>query len=103
VEANDREITINSWEPQLRSFSVGPGAAGDIRVKTFYYPHWTASAGDKLLPVRPSHDGVILISVPGEPTKIELQFREPTRAHIAAAVTALAWAVIIVVMLYPMP
>jgi hypothetical protein len=100
VEAHNREVLINSWGQQLRSFSVGAGAAAEIRVKTFYYPHWTASVGGKLLTLRPSHDGAILISIPGEPSIVELQFREPTRTRIATAVTALAWAVIIFLLLY---
>jgi len=102
VEAQDREISINAWEPQSRSFSVGAGTAGEIRVKTLYYPHWTATSQGKLLTTRPSHDGVILLSVPSEPSVVALQFREPMRTRVAEVVTGLAWAVTIFLLLYSM-
>jgi len=38
VEAGGREVTVISWLPELRTFHLGPGAAGEARVRTFFYP-----------------------------------------------------------------
>jgi hypothetical protein len=100
VEIRDRPVHINSWAPQQRSFWVGPGAMDEIRVRTFYYPHWTATAAGKSLAMRPAHDGAILISIPPEASTVQLEFREPPRTRVAAAVSALGWSLIILLLLY---
>jgi hypothetical protein len=100
VEAKDREVRINSWGPEKRAFWVGPGASGEIRVRTFYYPHWAASAEGKPLSIRPARDGAMLISIPAEASTIQLEFREPGHTRIAAAVTVLGWSLIVLFLLY---
>ena len=100
-ETRDRfHPRIISWEPEKRSFWVAAGAAEDIRVRTFYYPHWVASAAGKLLPIRPANDGAILISIPSEVALVELEFREPRRTRVAAAVSMAGWGAIILLLLY---
>ena len=83
VEAN-RSVNILSWEPQHRQFSIAPGNATEVRVRTFYYPHWTATANGKTLPTHPDTDGALLIAVPENTTDISLDFREPPRTRLSA-------------------
>ena len=82
VESN-RSVNIASWEPQHRKFSIAAGPATEIRIRTFYYPHWIATAGDKTLPARPDSDGALLIAVPENATDVSLDFREPPRTRIS--------------------
>lgn len=90
VEAREaRAVTVTSWQPQHRQFSVAAGAPTDVRVKTFYYPHWTATANGNVLPARPDADGALLISVPAEATTVDLDFREPSRTRVSG-ITSLA-------------
>jgi chromate transport protein ChrA len=89
VEAAQRTVTVNSWEPERRTFEVGPGAKCEARVRTFYYPHWRATANGRLLPVRAADDGALLISLPADAVSVELEFREPARSRVAAAASAL--------------
>ncbi|HWT01666.1 MAG TPA: 6-pyruvoyl-tetrahydropterin synthase-related protein [Pyrinomonadaceae bacterium] len=88
VEAAQRTVNINSWEPERRTFEVGPGARTEARVRTFYYPHWRATANGQALPVRAADDGVLLISLPADAVAVELEFREPARSRVAAATSA---------------
>jgi hypothetical protein len=53
-------------------------------VKTFYYPHWTATSGNQLLQTRPDKDGALLISVPRDATAIDLVFKEPPRSRVSS-------------------
>ncbi len=85
---NARTVTVTSWQPQHRQFAVAAGAATDVRVKTFYYPHWTATANGAILPVRPDGDGALLISVPAEATTVNLDFREPSRTRLSGLVSS---------------
>jgi hypothetical protein len=84
VEAPDRSAAINSWEPEHRTFSVGEGKAGEVRVKTFYYPHWTATSAGQTLATRPDTDGALLISVPASQTQVNLDFREPLKSRVSS-------------------
>jgi hypothetical protein len=63
-------------------------------VRTFYYPHWVATSAGRVLPTRPDSDGALLISLPDNltnATSVNLDFREPRRARVSAALSALGW------------
>lgn len=96
VEAGPRAVAVNNWSPEHRQFAVSRGDAIEARVRTFYYPHWTATSSGRVLPTRPDADGALLVSLPGnaEVTSVSLDFREPPRARIAAGVCAIAWLLI---------
>ena len=96
VEAASRKVAVEVWEPEYRKFTISDGDAADVRVKTFYYPTWTASADGATLPLRPSAEGVTLIAVPAGATTVEMMFREPVKVKIAGMISGLAWIVIIV-------
>ncbi|HEX5601409.1 MAG TPA: hypothetical protein VFX63_02625, partial [Pyrinomonadaceae bacterium] len=83
VEANGRTVTVNSWNPEHRKFSVDAGPATEVRVRTFYYPHWTATSETGILPTRPDKDGALLISLPQNATTVDLDFREPRKTKIS--------------------
>jgi hypothetical protein len=83
VEAGDRDVVVNSWTPESRSFAVAAGNATEARVKTFYYPHWTAKSGQQLLRTRPDTDGALSISLPSQAATIDLNFVEPRRSHVS--------------------
>jgi hypothetical protein len=95
VNSGPRPVTINSWEPEHRVFTIGPGQQGAARVQTFYYPLWIASAGNQSLVTRPAEDGALLVTVPPEETVVTLDFREPTRVQRARVVSGTAWLMII--------
>lgn len=93
VEAGDAPVTINNWAPEHRSFAVAPGAAKELRVRTFYYPLWVASSAGQLLSTRPDSDGALLITLPGNTssTSVSVDFREPRRVRVAVAVSGFGW------------
>src|SRR5215213_2251629 len=83
VEANGRTVTVSSWQAEHRKFSVAAGPATEARVRTFYYPHWTATNEAGILSTRPDQDGALLISLPQNATSVELDFREPLKTKIS--------------------
>jgi hypothetical protein len=83
VEVANRAVTITSWEPEHRLFSVAAGPATEARVRTFYYPHWVAHNDSITLPVRPDKDGAMLISIPQNATTVELDFVEPLKTNFS--------------------
>jgi hypothetical protein len=94
VEVESRALTVDSWEAQSRTFRVGPGAATEARVRTFYYPHWTATARGRKLMLRAAEDGALLISLPAEEVAVELNFEEPLRTRAAASASIIGWSLI---------
>jgi len=93
VEAGDRQVLINNWGSEHRSFEVSAGTASEVRLRTFYYPLWVASNAGHVLPTRPDSDGALLISLPDSqtPTAINLDFCEPLRARVAVAMSVFGW------------
>ena len=91
VEAGGRNITIDSWTPEKRVFHVAAGNADEARVRTFFYPHWTATAGNQQLAIRPDQNGALMVTLPKEALEVTLEFREPKRVRGAAGLSALGW------------
>jgi len=94
LEITGRTTRVDSWEPETRSFFVGAGEPGYMRVRTLYYPYWIVTAQGQRLATSAAEDGALLISVPSQALSIDLRFTEPSRVHAAAVVTALGWLVI---------
>ena len=84
VEAGDRAVTVQTWTPETRHFSVAAGSAVEARVKTFYYPHWAATSGQQTLSTRPADNGVLLISLPPDAVSVDLAFQEPRRSRVSS-------------------
>ena len=99
IEAGERAVKINSWKAEKRTFSIGPGPAQEIRVRSFYYPHWVARNSGGMLKTRPGYDGSLLVSVPAEQTFVELEFQEPRRTRIAFFISATAWLLLLLSLL----
>ncbi len=100
VEANGRTVTLSSWRPEHRKFSVTAGPATEARVRTFYYPHWTVTSEAGILPTRPDKDGALLISLPQNATSVELDFREPRKTKIST-MSSLSGLIIIGMLAFP--
>ena len=95
VDAGNRAVTIDSWEPERRTFHVAAGPEPSLRVRTYFYPHWKAVSAGKTLPVSAAPDGTLLISAPAQAADIELVFQEPPRVHLFELVSALSWLLLI--------
>jgi hypothetical protein len=91
VVAEGRSVTIATWGPERRRFHVKAGTPVDARIRTFYYPLWTAAIDGKELRVHPADDGAMLISLPPDEATIDLQFREPLRSKVGVALSAAGW------------
>lgn len=91
VEAGDRKLIVESWEPEHRVFHASAGQSNIARVRTFFYPHWTAIADGHNLATSPDKDGALLIALPNKAATVTLAFLEPKRVRYAAEVTALGW------------
>jgi hypothetical protein len=91
VEASGRPVSVSSWTPEHRQFAVAAGAPTEARLRTFYYPHWTATSEGRALPTRPDNDGALLISLPANSVLVNLDFQEPNRSRISGATSFLGF------------
>ena len=94
VEAGDRKVAVDLWAPERRMFHIGEGQSTKARVRTFFYPHWAATAEGQELAVSHDKDGAIIISLPGKQVTVTMEFREPARVRYATALTIAAWILI---------
>lgn len=102
VEVAGRAVAVNAWTPETRRFSVAAGETTEARVRTFYYPHWTATSGAQLLNTRPDKDGALLISLPRDAVSVDLVFQERLRTHLSSA-ASLAGFMFIGALAMPLP
>jgi 6-pyruvoyl-tetrahydropterin synthase related domain len=101
VELASRQVTLEGWEPEFRKFRVGVGPTAEARVKTFYYPNWTASADGIALRIRPSQEGVMLVEIPNGEKTVEIIFRESLKVRVATFVSGATWILIFLIVAYP--
>ena len=94
VEAGNRTVTIAVWTDEHRTFSIDTGAATEVRIATFYYPHWHAMGNGRDLPTRADADGALLITIPAERVTVDLEFREPSRTKVSIASSIISWTLI---------
>jgi hypothetical protein len=95
VDAGRRPVTINSWEPERRTFHLGAGSENTLQVRTYFYPRWTAQADGKQLPVTANADGLLLISAPPQATDIQLIFKQPQRVRVFEVISVMSWMLIL--------
>src|SRR5687768_8588636 len=100
VEVADRAVAVNYWQTEHRKFSVAAGPATEARVRTFYYPHWTAKNEAGSLPTRPDKDGVLLITLPPDATAVELDLHEPRQTKFST-ISSLSGLIIITALAVP--
>jgi len=94
LELTNRSSANIDWGYTKRSFEVEAGPEQEARIRTFYYPHWMASAEGVRLQTRPAEDGALLISIPDRTLRVELEFVEPRLIRIAAFISLVAWLLI---------
>jgi hypothetical protein len=99
VVAEGRSVKVNAWDPEQRQFRISAGESGEARVRTFYYPLWTAAAAGKSLDVRPASDGAMIISIPEGEATVDLVFREPLRSKMIMILSAIGFIAIGVIAL----
>jgi hypothetical protein len=96
VDAGERAATVKTWEPEYRVFDVAAGEhPQNVRVRTYYYPHWTAWSKATPLQISSDSNGVALINVPRDATTVEMKFLEPQRTGISEVASAIATLLII--------
>jgi hypothetical protein len=100
VEIDGRNVTVTSWQPEQRSFSIDAGSATEARIRTFFYPYWVARNETGTLPTRRASDGALLIAVPPQATSVQLDFREPARTKFSTT-ASLSGLIIIGALLMP--
>lgn len=100
VELAGRNVTVDSWQPEQRRFSVAAGTATEARIRTFYYPYWVARNETGILPTRRDNDGALLIDLPQQATSVQLDFREPARTKFST-IASLSGLIIVGALLLP--
>ena len=100
VEAGSREVRILDWSDLHRTIEIGGGAPTEVRIATFYYPHWQATADGKSLPTSAAPDGALLVSIAAPAQTVQLEFREPPRTKIAGGISIISWTLIAALLIF---
>jgi len=95
VLAGGRAFEVTSWHAESKEFTVQPGKAQSVVVKSFYYPLWKASVNGQ--PVEPGigENGVMTIPISAESSQVRLDFHEPNIYIVANAFSLVTWLVLL--------
>lgn len=91
ASAGNRRVEIAKWNSTDREFTVHRGEPANLRVSTFYYPYWKAIVNGQEAKVEKDDNGVILIPVQGEISKVKLHFEEPPLYEIMVVFSQITW------------
>jgi len=94
IDAGSRPVSVDSWEPERRVFRLAAGEPREVRVRTFFYPYWTATANGATLPITPDQYGAISMRVPSDAVSVTLEFKEPARVSLALVLSFIGWTMI---------
>ena len=97
VTASERSVEIIRWTNSDREFNVGNGPQESVRVATFYYPFWMASAVGDSVETRPADDGSILVDIPPGQTTVRLTFVRPSYETYSRCLSIAAWLLVLLV------
>jgi uncharacterized membrane protein YfhO len=89
VEAPGRGVHVTEWSIKQREFKIDAGALTEVRLRTFYYPYWKATAEGKQLTTRPADDGALLVTLPPGATTVRVDFVEPKTTYAAGVLSIL--------------
>lgn len=95
VSVNGRNVEIQNWADEERSFTIENGEAGTARIATFWYPHWQAEVNEQKVEIQRAEDGTMLIPLSGEKANVKLYFQEPFQLQIASVISILSWFIIL--------
>jgi len=85
------KLKVVRWDGQYRQFSVSSGGNETIRVRTFYYPGWTAEVDGVETHIDVQEEsGAMLIDVPAGNHDVRLRFNNTPDRVAGWLVTALA-------------
>ena len=97
VTAETRSVNIEEWRPDVRKFTVSTGPAENVRLATFYYPHWKAEVNGSGVDVGRDDNGAVLIPVPDIASEVTLHFQEPWFLKTASVISVLTWMGLLIV------
>ncbi|HMS43215.1 MAG TPA: 6-pyruvoyl-tetrahydropterin synthase-related protein, partial [Pyrinomonadaceae bacterium] len=91
LSAGDRSSKIITWEAENRVFEVFDGSTENVRVATFYYPHWQATVNDQPVEIGKDENGAMIIPVGYGKSTVRLHFQEPFSVRTASILSILTW------------
>lgn len=97
---NDRQVSIVSRSPNSRQFAIEDGEPTELRVATFFYPHWKASVNETSVKANAGEDGAIVIALPSGELAVSLTFEEPWLNRILAWISAAVFGIAIIFLLF---
>jgi hypothetical protein len=90
-----RRVEINRWNSKFREFTIEQGEPTDVRIATYYYPHWQAETNGVPVKVKKDENGVILIPVDNQKSLVKLYFQEPLSVRFASALSVAVWVLLL--------
>lgn len=95
ADAGSRNIKISAWGAETREFTVDAGADKQIRIATFYHPHWRATVNGNHVQVEKDENGAILIPLTGEAANLRLFFQEPAYVTASSILSFMTWIIFV--------
>ncbi len=97
---NGRQVLRVSRAPNSREFTIADGEPTELRVATFFYPHWKATVNGTSVDANIGNDGTIVVPLPSREVALSLTFQEPWLNRMLGRVSAAALGIVIIFLLF---
>jgi hypothetical protein len=92
------DTTVERWDPEYRTLRVNLAEPGQVSVRTFNYPGWTAGTGDHALEITTGPIGEIQFSLPAGSALVVLEFVDTPVRKAARWLTVFASCIMAVIL-----
>jgi len=92
------DIFVERWEPEYRTFRVNLSEPGQVAVRTFNYPGWTARTADHPLEITTGSIGEIQLSLPAGSELVTLEFVDTPVRRVGSWLTVFAVGIMAVIL-----
>ena len=77
VAAGGREVSAIVWNRREHDFNLAAGEPVNVRMATYYYPHWQINVNGNPVRSVAAADGALTFEAPAEESKVAVKFTEP--------------------------
>jgi hypothetical protein len=97
-------LTVDIWDPELRSLRAYTASTDRLVLRTFYYPRWRARINGKTAPITPDPaTGLISLCLPEGESFIRLELEAGPYRRVGAVISALSLAATALAVLLILP
>jgi hypothetical protein len=92
---SDAQAQVRRWSSYDRELLAHATVPTKLKIRTFYFPGWTAYIDGQRVPVEQADDGLIQIELPAGLHEVEARFERTIWERLGILISAISWAAVL--------